>query len=162
MLFFHLICSLVLFGRLQKQISLILLLVSAVCCTQLHPLQLTWFTTPSSFPVLCVFFSSLRLTASPQEGSAFHVTATRLVPSRSIVMRLVSVGVSQVSPDQSVTAVHEGFSTSRRAAAHVSVDCKAKDILFVWVEVVVLVHQFLLQIRIFFAKKGDRERVMIK
>lgn len=51
-----------------------------------------------------------------------RVTVTRLVPSRLTVMKPVSVGVSRASPDPNVTGAHEDSSTSRRAAAHVSID----------------------------------------
>lgn len=68
--------------------------------------------------------------ASPEGGCAFPVTVTRLVPSRLTVMRPVSVGVSQVSQDLNVTGAHEGSSTSRREAAHVSIDSRAKGPVF--------------------------------
>lgn len=59
--------------------------------------------------------------ASPQVDSVFHVTVTRLVPSRLTAMKPVSVGVSRASLDPNVTAAHEDSSTSRRAVAHVSI-----------------------------------------
>lgn len=64
--------------------------------------------------------------ASPEGGCAFPVTVTHLVPSHLIVMRPVSVGVSRASLDLNVTGAHEGSSTSRREAAHVSIDSRAK------------------------------------
>ena len=72
-------------------------------------------------------FSSLRPTALPQVGCAFHVTVTPLVPSRLTVMRAVSVGASQASLDPNVTGAHGGSSTSRKAAAHVSIDFGKKS-----------------------------------
>lgn len=60
--------------------------------------------------------------ASPQVECVSRVTVTRLVLSHLTVMKMVSVGVSQASADPNVTVAHEDFSTSRRAAAHVSID----------------------------------------
>lgn len=68
--------------------------------------------------------------ASPAVGCAFPVTVTRSVPSRSTATRRVSVGVSRVSPDLNVTGAREGSSTSRRGAAHVSIDSGAKGRVF--------------------------------
>lgn len=51
-----------------------------------------------------------------------RVTVTRLVPSHLTVTKPVSAGVSRVSPDPNATAVHGDSSTSRRAAARVSID----------------------------------------
>lgn len=51
-----------------------------------------------------------------------RVTATRLAPSRLTAMKPVSVAVSRASTQPNVTGAHEDSSTSRRAAAHVSID----------------------------------------
>lgn len=67
--------------------------------------------------VLC----RLKLMALTHVGCVFPATVTRLVPSRLTAMRQASVAASLVSPDPNVTAVLEDFSTSRRAAAHVSI-----------------------------------------
>lgn len=60
--------------------------------------------------------------ASPQVECVSPVIVTRLVPSRLTVMRTVSAGVSRASQDPNVTGAHEDTSTSRRVAAHVSID----------------------------------------
>lgn len=61
-------------------------------------------------------------------GCVFHVTVTRLVPSRLTVMKPVSVDVSRASLDLNVTGAHEGSSTFRRAAAHVSIDIAKRKV----------------------------------
>lgn len=61
--------------------------------------------------------------ASPQVERVSRAIVTRLVPSRLTAMRTVSVGVSRASQDRNVTGAHEDTSTSRRAAARVSIDC---------------------------------------
>lgn len=73
--------------------------------------------------VLC----SLKPMALAHVGCAFPATVTRLVPSRLTAMRRASVAASLVLLDQNVTAVLEGFSTSRRAAAHVSITSQATN-----------------------------------
>ena len=50
-----------------------------------------------------------------------HVTVIHSVPSRLTVMKPDSAGVSLVSLDPNVTAAQGGSSTSRRAAAYVSI-----------------------------------------
>lgn len=76
--------------------------------------------------LLCVVVPSLRLMALIQAECVSRVTATHLVQSPLTVMRWVSVVVSQVSLDPSVTAAHEDSSTSKKGAAHVSADSGIK------------------------------------
>lgn len=83
-------------------------------------------------PCLFLCFHSLRLTALPQVERVSRVTVTRLAPSHLTAMKPVSAGASRASPDQNVTAAREGSSTSRRAAAHVSLDTGAEKRVFSW------------------------------
>lgn len=91
-------------------------------CSLIHPnlcLSSPLLTSPPP-PRVFLCISSLRHTASPRVDIVSRVTVTPLVPSRLIVMNPVSVAVSQASVGPNVTAAHEDSSTSRRAAAHVS------------------------------------------
>lgn len=95
-------------------------------CPELLQQVFTWcpFLLPvHNHSVLC----SLKLMALTPVGCVFPATVTRLVPSHLTAMRQASVAASLVSPDPNVTAVLEDFSTSRRAAAHVSITSQATN-----------------------------------
>lgn len=92
--------------------------------TSLHVFACRRFLLPvDNHAVLC----SLKLTALTHVVCVFPATVTRLVPSRLTAMRQANVAASLVSPGPNVTAVLEDFSTSRRAAAHVSITSQATN-----------------------------------